>query len=459
MTLSQGSLFGLIGLLFVFLIWGRFRYDLVAFAALVLAALLGLVPVDEMFTGFSHPAVIVVALVLVISKGLARSGALEIVARLVIDAGRSLGSHIAIMGTLSAALSTLMNNVAALALLMPMDVQAAQRAKRSPALTLMPLSFASILGGMVTLIGTPPNIVIATFREDALGAPYEMFDFAPVGLAVAVVGVLFVSLIGWRLIPKARTKADTVRELMELSGYISELSLPEDSGFLGKQLGELDEPAEAAEVKVLGVIRRGQHQRETARTAELRKSDIVIVEGSPHAIDLFIGKTGLRYKGAEQHFANNNSALGLIEAVVPTGARIVERSAMQSRLLYRQGVTLLGISRKGKRIRGRVRKTIIQPGDILLLLGPEERLGEAVEWLGCLPLAERGLELVERHKAVLAVGVFGVAIAAASFGLVSLPLALAAVTVIYMSTRVVPLSQVYEAIEWPVIVLLGSLIP
>ena len=215
MTSDQILLFSILGAVFGLLIWGRWRYDLVAFGALVVCLLLHLVPVDRAFSGFGHPATVVIALVLIVSKGLSNSGVVETVAAKVIGAGRSLSAHIGLMAGLSSALSAVMNNVAALALLMPVDLQAAAKAKRSPALTLMPLSFASILGGLVTLIGTPPNIVIASFRGEALGEPYRMFDFAPVGLVCAVVGVLFVAFIGWRLIPGER-QAKKGKETFEL---------------------------------------------------------------------------------------------------------------------------------------------------------------------------------------------------------------------------------------------------
>jgi len=214
---DQSILFGLLFFVFVFLIWGRCRYDLVAFVALLIALLAGIVPKDQAFSGFGHPATIIIALVLIISRGLSNSGAIELVARYVVDTSRKLATHITIMSGLAAALSALMNNVAALALLMPVDLQAAKKAGRSPSLSLMPLSFASILGGMITLIGTPPNIVIAEFRGEALGEPYRMFDFAPVGLACAIVGVAYVALIGWRLLPAARKSADAGKELFDLA--------------------------------------------------------------------------------------------------------------------------------------------------------------------------------------------------------------------------------------------------
>ena len=459
MTTEQSILFSLVILIFVFLIWGRIRYDLVAFSALVVACIAGVVPKDKVFIGFGHPAVVIIALVLIVSRGLSRSGAIELLARRLIDASRGLSAHIGIMAGISAALSSIMNNVAALALLMPVDMRAARQAKRSPAQTLMPLSFASILGGMVTLIGTPPNIVIATFRENAMGTPFQMFDFAPVGAVVAIVGVAFVASLGWRLIPVECCKHDTAQELRDLEGYIAEVKVKESSKAVGKALRELQPVAEQNDVALLGLVRRGKRLPGRSRTEVVKKSDLIVIEGSPDSIDQFIGAAGLEYVGSKKNGDLTAEVISVIEVVVPEGAHIEGHSAMDVRLLYRQGVALIGISRRGRRIRDRVRKVRIEAGDILLLSGPEDHLPDVVTWLGCLPLAERGLEITQRSKAWIATGVFGAAILAASLGLLYLPLALAAVVVIYVLLRIVPLSQIYESIEWPVIVLLGSMIP
>ena len=357
MTADQIILFVLIILIFVFLIWGRYRYDLVAFAALIVAFLAGVVPADRVFSGFGHPAVVIIALVLIVSRGLSRSGAIELLARKVIDSSRSLQAHIGIMSGISAALSSLMNNVAALALLMPIDMQAARKAKRSPALTLMPLSFASILGGMVTLIGTPPNIVIATFRKDALGAPYSMFDFAPVGAVVAVVGVIFVATIGWRLIPVERSKKDAARDLQDLKGYVAEAKVTEKSEVIGKQLRELEPVADENDITLLGLIRAGKRLRGTARYEEVGKSDTLVFEGSAEAIDQFVGAAKLKLGGSEKHEGLVGEDVDVIEVVVPVGARIAGLSAMDLRLQYRHGVTLLGISRRGVAARAAIAET------------------------------------------------------------------------------------------------------
>jgi di/tricarboxylate transporter len=459
MTADQILLFVLVVVIFVFLIWGRYRYDLVAFAALIVACLAGVVPTEKAFSGFGHPAVVIIVLVLIVSRGLSRSGAIELLARRLIDGSRGVRAHIGIMSGIAGALSSLMNNVAALALLMPIDMQAARKAKRSPALTLMPLSFASILGGMVTLIGTPPNIVIATFRADALGAPYRMFDFAPVGAVVAVAGILFVAAIGWRLIPGERGKRDAATELQELKGYIAEASVTEKSDAIGKPLRDLDPVAEENDITILGLVRGGKRLPGSARRIEVTKNDLIVFEGSPEAIDQFTGAAGLKLAGTEQDDGPTGEDIDVMEVVVPEGAMIAGNSAMDVRLQYRKGVTLLGVSRRGVKSRERVRKTRIEPGDVLLLLGPEEQLPDVVAWLGCLPLAERGIGITQRRKAWLATGLFAVAIAAASAGLVYLPLALAGVVVVYLVLRIVPLSEVYGSVEWPVIVLLGSMIP
>ena len=289
MTADQIQLFALLFFVFVFLIWGRWRYDLVAFVALLAALLTGLVPKEQAFSGFGHPATVIIALVLIVSRGLSNSGVIEILARFVVDASRRLAAHVAIMSGLAASLSALMNNVAALALLMPLDLQAAKKSGRSASLSLMPLSFASILGGMVTLIGTPPNIVVAEFRGDALGEPYRMFDFAPVGLACAAVGVAYVALIGWRLLPASRRASDAAQDLFNLADYIAEVRVPEGSEIIGKKIRDLDELAEKSDVEIVGLTRRGRRLPGVARVAEIKAGDVLVIEASPDSLEEALG--------------------------------------------------------------------------------------------------------------------------------------------------------------------------
>ncbi|MBT8155571.1 SLC13 family permease [Epibacterium ulvae] len=458
MSYDQYLLFGLFGVVFGLLLWGRYRYDLVAFGALMVAVVLGLVPTKHAFDGFGHPATLVVALVLIVSAGLVRSGAVYLITRSLVDAGRSLGAHIGIMGGVGAVLSAFMNNVAALALLMPVDIQTARKAGRGPGLSLMPLSFATILGGMATLIGTPPNIIIASIREEQLGEPFRMFDFAPVGGIAAVVGLLFVASVGWRLIPQ---RDDGAGEATHIAPYIAELTVPEGSELIGKRLGSLYPEAEQADVAILGLIRQGTRRYGRATGATLEEGDTLVLEASPAALDEFRSALSLNFSDAarQEKLDAVGDGLELVEVVVPEDARITERTAQSVGLAWRQSTVLMGLSRQGKRITGHIRQSEIEPGDILLLLCPRGRTRDVIEWLGCLPLADRGLDVTANDKTWLAIGLFGAAVLAASLGLVYLPVALGLVLVAYVLTGILPIAQLYDHVEWPVVVLLGSMIP
>ncbi len=458
MTTDQIILFALFIAVFALLLWGRFRYDLVAFTALLVGVVVGVVPVDSAFAGFGHPATIVVALVLVVSAGLVRSGAVFLITRTLVDASRGLGAHIALMGGIGAVLSAFMNNVAALALLMPVDMQTARKAKRAAGLTLMPLSFATILGGMATLIGTPPNIIIASIRAEALGAPYNMFDFAPVGGLAAIAGLAFVALIGWRLIPDRGVPTESSEALAQ---YIAELTVPAESAQIGKRVAELDEAAEKTDVAIIGMIRDGKRRYGRAANAVLREGDALVLEATPEALEEFRVALSLDFSDAHRQELLSAAGEGLevIEVVVPDNARITGRTAQALGLAWRQGTVLMGISRKGQRITKQVRKTEVEPGDILLLLCPRDHGPDVTEWLGCLPLAERGLNVTASEKAWLAIGLFAAAVLAASVGLLYLPIALGLVVVGYVLTKILPIAQIYDSIEWPVVVLLGSMIP
>lgn len=459
MNFDQIVLFGLFGTVFAFLIWGRWRYDLVAFAALLMAVVLGVVPAHNAFAGFGHPATIIVGLVLIVSRGLSNAGAVDLITRRIAGTGAAIRTHIAVMSTTGASLSAVMNNVAAMALLMPIDMQAAAKAGRTVRRTLMPLSFATILGGLVTLIGTPPNIIIASFRERALGESFSMFDFTPVGATCAIVGVAFVTLVGWRLVPRVdEAQYKSSRNIGE-EGYIAELMVPADSKAIGQEVRELYPTAGEDDVEVLGVIRNGRRLSGFSARTVLSPNDLLLVEASAEDLDRFRGAMGLEYFGEQPTEEAVIGDLKMMEVVVPSDARIDGRSALSLRLRARKQVALLGISRQGKRFKNRVRHEPVRAGDILLLLGPSDVIDDVADWLGVLRLAERGLSITWYRRAWLAAGIFGTAIALTTVGLLHLAPALAIVVVLYVILDVVPIRELYENIEWPVIVLLGSMIP
>lgn len=458
MTQDQIIVFCLFFAVFALLLWGKFRYDLVAFGALMAGVVLGVVPIEKAFHGFGHPATVVVALVLIVSAGLIRSGAVFLITRTLVDTSRALGSHIAIMGGIGAVLSAFMNNVAALALLMPVDIQTARKAGRNPGLTLMPLGFATILGGMVTLIGTPPNIIIASIRGHELGEPFTMFDFAPVGGITALAGVLFVALIGWRLLP---VRENVASESIVLKQYVAELTIPEGSPHIGKRLVDLEEVADKTGVAILGLIRNGKRRYGRSTHSVLQAEDAVVLEAVPEALDEFRSATHLAFSDAarEEKLTAEGEGLDVIEVVVSETSRIAGKTAQALGLAWRQQTVLMGISRQGKQISKQVRKTEVEPGDILLLLCPRDHGAVVTDWLGCLPLAERGLNVTENEKTFLSIGLFAAAVLVASIGWIDLPIALGLVVIGYVLTKILPISEIYDHIEWPVVVLLGSMIP
>jgi di/tricarboxylate transporter len=456
MTTDQIMLFGILIVLFGMLVWGRVRYDLVAFVALLVTVLAGLIEPGQAFHGFGHPAVVIIALVLIVSRGLMNSGAVEFIARFVTSPDRALPTHIGIMAIVGAVLSAIINNVAALALLMSLDMDAARKAKRAVSLTLMPLSFGTILGGMITLIGTPPNIVIAQYRQDVLGEPFSMFDFAPVGIAVAITGIAYVAFIGWRLIP-ARPDA------MSLEGdaglYVAEARVKQGSKSIGLTVAELYPLASENDVTILGLARQGKRLPGFSQRREIREGDFLVLEGDPKQIEALMGAAGLDAVGVEKHEGLMGRTLSLVEAIVPEDAYVVGRTTMGLGLVHRHGVTLLGVSRQGRRFRDQVRSLPIKAGDMLLLIGPDENIAAASRWLGVLPLENRRLEVLQRTKALLAIVIFAAAIMLSVLGLTSLAIALGLCVVAYLSLGIIGGRDFYALIEWKVIVLLACLIP
>ncbi len=408
MDFNQAFMFALLVAVFGLFFWGRLRHDVVAFVALLAAVVVGVVPFAETFSGFGHPATVTVALVLVISRGFQNSGVVDLMARHLLPPLHSASGHVASLAGVAGALSAIMNNVGALALLMPAAVQSAAKIKRSPAVILMPLSFGSILGGLVTLIGTPPNIIVAAAREKATGAPFAMFDFTPVGAAVAVVGIVFVAVAGWRLIPKSRRAKMSPGELFQIESYVSEAVVPEDSKAVGVALGDLDDMAEENDAVIIGLIRNDRRIDRAGRRETVRADDILIVEADPDALD-----SALR-------------ALGLQPA-----ARAVDEDgkATPAKLMLAEAV--------------------VQPDD----------LPEAIVRLGCLPLAERQLRIGQPSRAGLAITLFAAMILCATFGVLSLPVALAVAATSMVVLDIVPPRDIYESIDWPVVVLLAAMIP
>lgn len=443
----------------VLFVWGKWRYDVVALLALMAVALFGLIPIGDVFSGFAHPAVITVVAVLVISKGLINSGFVDLIAKWIARVGDRTTVQLAVLTGTVALLSAFMNNVGALALLMPVGIGMARKAGKSPALFLMPLAFASHFGGWVTLIGTPPNLIISLFRAQNGGEPFGMFDFAPVGLVLASACILFVALVGWRLIPDRQPqRADSA--LAQIEGYLTEASVRETSKSAGKRLGEINQDSDA-DVTIATVIRGEERYPAPSRLRKARPGDILVLRGTPADLKKFTDDADLdlvENKQLDEGMLGSED-VSVVEAVIIPGSVMERRTARALDLRDTFGVNLLGISRQGRQLSGRLGGTRMRNGDVVLLQGARDRMPDVLSDLGCLPLAERDIQLGRPRKMILSVVIFAVAIVLTAGGVLPVQVAFPCAAVAMILAGLVSLHDAYKAVEWPVIVLIGAMIP
>jgi di/tricarboxylate transporter len=461
MTIDQISVFTILAIAMILFVWNHWRYDVVAGIALVAAVFTGIVPEDHAFDGFSHPAVFTVACVLVISQALQSSGVVELFLRyLALARGKMLSQLLANCG-ITALLSAFMNNIGALALMMPITMRDAHRAKRPASNLLMPLSFASLLGGLVTMIGTPPNIVIATFRENNVGEPFTMFDFTPVGLVVALCGIFFIVVIGWRLLPQRHLSASgELDEQFQIARYITEIRIPGESALVGTTVGALEIMCEN-EVSVMAIIRNNRRRLAPNTSERLYRGDILIMEGESESLQPLFENPGLVEAGLETIDPEQLKSpdIRVIEVVVMPNSMIEGLSMRGMNMHQRYGVNLLAIAREGRTSRARLKHIKFKTGDVLLLQGQSEAIQQLCINNGCLALKNRGREITQRRGSVLTPGLFAVGILCAALGWLPVHISFATVVGALVVFRMISLREVYRSIEWPVVVLLGFLIP
>lgn len=461
--------FGVLGATLVLFVWNRWRYDIVALVALLVVAVAGLVPPDEVFKGLGHPAVVTVAAVLVLSRGLLDAGVVDTVARRLTRVGDRPVLQVAALTGLVALSSGFMNNVGALALFMPVAVWMSRQSGRSPSFLLMPLAFGSLLGGTLTLIGTPANIIISTYRNQSEALAFGMFDFLPVGAGLTLTGLVFITLVGWRLTPQ-REKPDSPEDLFEIEGYLTELRVPEGCKFAGRTLRALTGAVqEDADIVIIGLVHAGDRIEMPSMYRILREDDMLLIEADSESLKTVLDTTGLELaakadKDAEDEEnqdkkSSKQKELNLAEAIVSPDSPLVGRSAATLDLRKRNNVNVLAVARQGHRLKQRLSKIRFVAGDILLVQGDEDSLQSGLKDLGCLPLASRGLTIGKPRKVLLAVGIFGVALALTAFEIIPASMALAAAAVVMVLVGLIAPGNVYKSIDMPVIILLAAMLP
>ncbi|RDK82598.1 UNVERIFIED_ORG: di/tricarboxylate transporter [Idiomarina abyssalis] len=448
----------LVAMLVLFVI-DKWRYDLVAMMALLSAAILGLVPTAEVFSGFGNAAVITVAAVLIISQALWRSGVVDALASAMKNIGDKRWLQMIALTSVTTICSAFISNTGTMAIMIPVALQLARSSGNNPSKVLMPMAFGSLLGGTITMVGTPPNIIIADIRREAMGESFGIFEFTPVGLSIAIAGLLFMWLLSHWLVPEKAGKSKS-QSLYDVSSYLTELYVPEGSNFVGETLYELENRSE--EDFVIVALQRGEKRWSApARYLRLKPEDVLIVEANAETIQQVIDGTGLELNAEEEideRFLKSDD-ITVIEGIVGHDSRLIGRSAGDIKLRSRYGINVLGVAREGQKLGTKLANIRFKPGDVLLLQGDAEVLNDVFQRFGCFPLAQRSLRLGSPKQLILPLGIFSAAILAAALGLISVPVAFSLAAGLMVITNILPLRELYDAIDWPIIVLLGATIP
>lgn len=460
MTLPQALALSIVGAMMVLFVWGRLRYDVVAMLALLAAVLTGIVPAKEAFTGFADDVVIIVATALLVSAAVARSGVTEQVMRPLAPYLTTPRLQVLVLAGAVIVLSTFIKNVGALAILMPVAFQLAKRSGTSPSQLLMPLAFGSLIGGLITLVGTSPNVIVARVREEITGKPFEMFDYAPVGLVIAGAGLVCLTLTYW-LLPGDRRGGSSLDAAINIENYVAELKVPEGSALVGERARDVEALGEGGATLTTVVRERFRRYKPTA-ALRLQAGDVLLVEGEPEALERLVARSGLVLAGQGDDPAaaeGDADTVGTIEGVVTGDSRLVGTTPAEAALRERHGVHLLALSRSGERITQRLRSVRFQAGDVAVIQGRLETLPDALKDLGILPLAERSIGLGRGRSRWLPAGILAVAMALVAFKVLPIAIAFFGASLAMLLTRALSLREAYESIEWPILILLGALIP
>lgn len=459
MTAEQITISVILLITLVLFAWGKYRHDIVAIFCMVMAVVAGVVPADDAFSGFGHAAVVTVAAVLIISHALKNAGVVNVIASYLTPYTGNIYIHIASLTCVVTVASAFMNNVGALALMLPVAIATANQANRSPALVLMPLAFGSILGGMTTLIGTPPNIIIASYRAEISGTPFSMFDFSPVGLVVAVFGLAFITLIGWRFIPSDRSSPGA-NATFEISHYLTEIEIKPESPLLNELIAD-NEIFNSENIDIVGMAQKNGFARPLPSEYRFAEGDILLVQGDPSHLQTVVEENGLALlTSASNSFVQPQSDKEvMLEGVIGQTSPLVDRSVEYLRVHAKRTMALVGIARNGEAIKTRLKRQRFKAGDVLLLFGDADSIDQRFQELGLWPLAKRPLALNRERKVIPALLVFAGAIALGVAGLVSLPIAFLIAIGIYILMNIISVREIYDEVDWPVIVLLGSMIP
>ncbi|MCV0413768.1 MAG: anion permease [Brevundimonas sp.] len=459
MTLQQGLAFGLVGLTVAAFIWGRFRYDLVAVGALVAGLAIGVIPAEDAFEGFANDVTVIIACALVVSAAFAKSGIVEMALKRVMPYLKTERSQVPVLTTAVTLLSMVTKNVGALAIMMPVALQVARRTGTPQSRLLMPMAFGAMAGGMVTLVGTSPNILVAEVRQDIVGQPFQMFDYAPVGLALTAAALAFLAF-GYRLLPKDRTGALGLSAALSANAYLTEAHAPEDWPLEPTTITALSEAA-GGEVKVMALIREGKRKARPRGNTVVRPGDTLLLKGGQEALEDFIDAARMKLVRGDRPvlLEEAKDEVHLVEAVIGADSPLTGQSVRQLDLYGQHGLNLLGVSRSGYELTQHLRTAKLQSGDVLLLQGSESNLPARLAELRLLPLAEREVRLGGARRKFLPAVVLAVAMVMVGFGVIPVSIAFFGAAVVIVALGGLKMREAYAALDGPLLVLIAALIP
>ena len=457
MTLPQILASGTIALMMAAFFWGKFRYDLVAVCALLLGIAVGVVPYDEAFSGFSDEIVIIVGSALIVSAGVARSGLMEAALQKFFPKVSSVRFQLIILVTVVTVLSAFIKNVGALAIMIPVAFQFARRSNVSASVFLMPMAFGALLGGLMTQIGTSPNIVVSRLRAEMVGESFTMFDFTPVGATLAVVGILYLAFF-YKLIPERKKENVSATDAIEIRNYASEAKIAKNSSVIGKTIVELIKPAEG-NAMITAIIRDGRRITPLPDRTVL-EGDVVLLEGDSKALDAVISNGKLQIaENRNPNDTDGSEEIEAIEAVIGKNSPLIGLSARNLDLYSRYDVNLLAVSREEERITQRLGEVEFRFGDVIVLQGRANILPPLLREFGCLPLAKRTILLGSVRRGLVPLAILIVAIMTTVLGLLPVSIAFFAAAVAMILFKVIPINEIYSAIDGPILIMLAALIP
>lgn len=441
----------------IFFIKGKWRYDVIAMIALFTATIFGLIPLDEIFLGFVHPVVVLVVSMLIISSALVSSGVIDFISRYFKFIGNHFIIQLGILMILVVFLSAFINSMGALAFMIPIAIRMAKKSGVSLSLFLLPLAFGSHLGGGVTLIGSVSNIIVSGFRAQETTSPFGFFDFAYVAIPIAITSIIFITLIGWRLLPK---RNDIFSQSACLDKYITEIKILPDSPVVGKDIAEFQKFAKE-EFNLLALARGGGYFSLPRSSFKLKEGDILVIEAETMVIEAMTTtlKLELVYKRPFDEDEKHTKGFEVTEVVVPDSSFLLDETAKGLEFHHRFRVNLLGIHRTGMKLKKRLKDIAIKAGDVLIIQGEEEHINQFTKAFGLLPLKEKSFNFEgKKETAMLTGGLFVLAIIISAFNFIDTHVVFAVAAIIMIALGIVSPKKLNTSVDFSMIVLIAVMI-